>query len=177
MVDGDVYAPGAPIEIAFSGMPGNARDWISIAPAGAADTAFASYAYTNGEASGTVELRAPETPGLYELRAYFDDSAGDKTVRGRESFEVAAPGAEADPEPAPEPETDPEVEPEPAAVEPDPMSEPDPAAEPPVAEPEPVADPEPAADPAADPADDPATDPAPASGADPAAPPAGPETP
>jgi hypothetical protein len=175
MVDGDVYAPGAPIEIAFSGMPGNARDWISIAPAGAADTGFASYAYTNGEANGTVEMRAPETPGLYELRAYFDDSTGDKTVRGRESFEVAAPGAEADPEPAPEPVTDPEVEPEPepAAVEPDPVSEPDPAAEPPVAEPEPVADPEPAADPA----DDPATDPAPASGADPAALPAGPEAP
>ena len=89
--DAQVYAPEAPIKVAFSSMPGNDRDWISIAVAGTEDGAYKTYVYLRGQTSGAAELKAPAEPGAYELRAYFDDTTGDKTVRARVAFEVKAP--------------------------------------------------------------------------------------
>ena len=130
MPDGDSYAPGAPMDVDFSGMPGNARDWISIAKAGSDDTAYLSYVNTSGKTSGTAALRAPQDEGSYELRAYFDDSSGDKTVRGRTTFEVSdgnpgPSGATPEAQPAPPEETDPAPEPE-AEPGTDPVAEPQP---------------------------------------------------
>ena len=89
--DAATYAPGAPMKVAFAGMPGNGKDWIAVAKAEAADSAYASYVYTLGETAGAVTMKAPLEPGDYELRAYFDDSTGDRVVRGRAAFKVAAP--------------------------------------------------------------------------------------
>ena len=138
--DAALYAPGASIEIAYSAMPGNEKDWVALAEDGAPDTGFIDYVYTGGAPDGSVSLTAPATPGRYELRAYFDDTTGDKTVRGRVTIEVGEaspeptlePTAEATPEPTAEPTPEPTEEPveEPAA---DPLPAPDtpePAAEP-----------------------------------------------
>lgn len=87
-LDAESYEPGRPIHVAFSSMPGNDRDWFSVAKAGSADNAYLTYVYTKGASSGDVELEAPGEAGDYEVRAYFDDSTGDKTVRARLPFRV-----------------------------------------------------------------------------------------
>jgi len=98
-LDAPVYEPGKPIRVTFSAMPGNERDWFSVAKAGSVDTSYLTYVYTKGDASGEAELTAPAELGDYEVRAYFDDSTGDKTVRARVPFrvgEVTAPAAAKD---------------------------------------------------------------------------------
>lgn len=66
------YKPWEKISIVFSGLPGNAQDWISFAEAGSADDKYYRWAYTGGKQSGTIELDgAPE--GKYEVRAYFNN--------------------------------------------------------------------------------------------------------
>jgi len=69
-VDASIDAPakigaGTPIEISWKG-PDNPNDYISIAEKGTEDDASANYTYTR---SGTpLTVRAPDTPGAYELR-------------------------------------------------------------------------------------------------------------
>jgi hypothetical protein len=92
-LDAESYEPGRPIRVSFSSMPGNDRDWFAVAKAGSADTAYVSYIYTQGNSSGEVELKAPAEAGDYEVRGYFDDATGDKTVRVRVAFRVAAAAA------------------------------------------------------------------------------------
>jgi len=71
----------------FSGLPGNARDYIAIAPAGSSDMTITSYRYTNGQAAGSVTFAngiaytglyrsdGPElNSGLYVMRAYLNDT-------------------------------------------------------------------------------------------------------
>lgn len=83
-----VYEPGQPIVVAYAGMPGNERDWFSVAKAGSPDSTYVTYVYTKGDKSGEADLTAPSENGEYEIRAYFDDSTGDKTVRVRIPFRV-----------------------------------------------------------------------------------------
>ena len=95
------YAEAQPLQATFSGMPGNDKDWIAVAESGSPDSAYISYAYTNGQTTGTIQLKSLMKPGAYELRAYFDDTSGDRTVRGRLPFEIVAaavPVAELDAE-------------------------------------------------------------------------------
>jgi hypothetical protein len=117
-LDAKVYAPGAIITVTFNTMPGNKQDWLALSRQG--DDGYLTYEYTDGKTSGSETIRAPEEPGSYEIRAYFDDSTGDKTIRAMLPFEVR--GAEAPPAPeiSPEPQADP-VE-EPAS---DPVAEPE----------------------------------------------------
>jgi len=96
-LDANAYAPGSPIKVSYSSMPGNERDWFSLAKAGTPDTAYITYVYTGGPSSGQVELKAPDESGSYEVRGYFDDGTGDKTVRVRLPFTVTAAAAAGDP--------------------------------------------------------------------------------
>ncbi|MCC6918164.1 MAG: TIR domain-containing protein [Alphaproteobacteria bacterium] len=96
-LDANSYVPGSVIKVSYSSMPGNERDWFSLAKAGTADTAYITYVYTGGPSSGQVELKAPDEPGAYEIRGYFDDGTGDKTVRVRLPFTVAAAATAGDP--------------------------------------------------------------------------------
>lgn len=88
-LDANVYAPGATVTVTFNTMPGNAKDWLALGRAG--DEGYLSYEYTDGKSSGAETFRAPDAPGRYEIRAYFDDTSGDRTVRAVAAFEVAQP--------------------------------------------------------------------------------------
>ncbi|MEM7355232.1 MAG: VWA domain-containing protein, partial [Acidobacteriota bacterium] len=55
---------GSTFEVRFEGT-GNTRDFITIVAAGTAEGQYGNYAYAKGE---SVELRAPEAPGDYEIR-------------------------------------------------------------------------------------------------------------
>lgn len=124
-LDGLVYEPGQEIVVSFNAMPGNATDWLALGREG--DDGYLTYKYTGGKTSGFETFNAPEEPGAYEVRAYFNDARGDKTVRAAIAFEVSDAGAneetvtapdgeplpEAEPEALPEEEVDPEADPTP----------------------------------------------------------------
>src|SRR5437868_5301384 len=52
-----------------------ATDWIGLYVSGAADSAFVSYVYTNGNASGSTSLTVPANAaaGAYELRLFSNN--------------------------------------------------------------------------------------------------------
>ncbi len=86
-LDAAVYRPGAPIAASFALMPGNQKDWLALSRTG--EEGYLSYEYTDGETSGVETFRAPDEPGAYEIRAYFDDTTGDRNIRAVATFTVA----------------------------------------------------------------------------------------
>lgn len=84
------YAPGATVTLSFNTMPGNQRDWFALSRAG--DDGYLTYQYTDGQTSGTLTFRAPDEPGAYEVRAYFDDTSNDRTIRATSPF-IVGPGS------------------------------------------------------------------------------------
>ena len=61
----DTVPAGSPFEVAWQG-PDNARDFITIVPAGAPARQYDAYVYT--ERGNPVEMNAPEEAGDYEVR-------------------------------------------------------------------------------------------------------------
>lgn len=60
-------------KVSYTG-PDSERSYIAIVPVGAAENDYgSSYSYTTG-ASGTLQLRAPETAGSYEVRFLSPDN-------------------------------------------------------------------------------------------------------
>jgi predicted dinucleotide-binding enzyme len=74
-VDQPSYAPGATITVTYSGLPGNANDWIAIAASGSSNTSYVAYVVTNGQTSGTATFTAPAA-GSYVARAFGDATYG-----------------------------------------------------------------------------------------------------
>jgi hypothetical protein len=56
---------GQPFTVKWTG-PGNAQDWISVAPKGGSARDYEHYAYTTS--GNPVTIKAPLTPGDYEIR-------------------------------------------------------------------------------------------------------------
>lgn len=81
---------GAPIEVAWTG-PDNPDDYISIAEEGTADDAYADYSRTRSGSPLTV--RAPDTPGSYEVRYVMSQS--DRVI-ARANVNVSAVEAQFD---------------------------------------------------------------------------------
>lgn len=80
-----VYKPRETVIVRFSGMPGNTRDWISLASVGSDDDKYVAWQYTNAIQSGNMEFAGlPE--GDYEVRTYFN---GEGVVRSRYPFNVS----------------------------------------------------------------------------------------
>jgi hypothetical protein len=82
-----VYSSNEAIVVEFSGFPGSKTDWITIARVGAPDDSYLSWSYTDGVRTGTHSFNALN-PGEYEVRAYFNWSAGGYNVQGRYRFTV-----------------------------------------------------------------------------------------
>lgn len=65
----DYWVSGSSVTVAFSGMPGNATDWVALSPIGSAGTTYVAYAYTGGAASGQVVISGVPA-GTYVARAH-----------------------------------------------------------------------------------------------------------
>ena len=69
------YTQAESAVVTYANMQGNARDWISIAPAGSSPTTYITYEYTGGGFGGTKTFPLAALPdGDYVARAYFNDS-------------------------------------------------------------------------------------------------------
>jgi hypothetical protein len=86
--DKDLYYPGEPIRVRFSGAPGYNRDWICIAPSGSPDTEAGQYQYMpRGLHRGHLTFTAP-APGHYQVRAYYNYRRNGYLVSARNAFTV-----------------------------------------------------------------------------------------
>lgn len=72
--DAASYGPDQPITITWSGLPGNATDWVAYCPAGATVYDCDGWAYTNGATGGSLTLPGSLTPGRYVARAYVNNT-------------------------------------------------------------------------------------------------------
>ncbi|MBL9010280.1 MAG: HEAT repeat domain-containing protein [Alphaproteobacteria bacterium] len=85
----DSFKPGEEIRIAFAAMAGTPGDVISIAPKGADPGDYGRiYQPSGGAAEGSLTLKAPDEPGDYEVRAWFN---GERRMRARIAFTVRGP--------------------------------------------------------------------------------------
>lgn len=89
----DTYKSNEMIGVAYSGLPGNQKDWITIVKATAPTNTYDEWYYTTGQASGTLVFRALPA-GSYEARVYYNWPDGDYKVQGRYSFKVVDPEPE-----------------------------------------------------------------------------------
>lgn len=88
-IEKDSFLPREEIKVAFAGMAGNERDFVSIVKKGEpADRQGSTRAATGAAAEGSVVIAAPAEPGEYELRAWY---GRDARVRARVPFTVRGP--------------------------------------------------------------------------------------
>ncbi|MFT3810805.1 MAG: HEAT repeat domain-containing protein [Micropepsaceae bacterium] len=80
------FAPGETIAVTFEGMSGSGNDYIAVAEAGSRYRQYVSYVSTKGEVAGRAELKAPEKPGTYEIRAFYKDDP--RILRGTQTITV-----------------------------------------------------------------------------------------
>ena len=73
--DRTAYTSVDPIGVLWSGLPGNAKDWIAIAPSGSEPTQVATWVYANGVVNGSTTFNTSVlAAGTYVARAFVDDS-------------------------------------------------------------------------------------------------------
>lgn len=83
------FKPGEEIKVAFKGMQATPKDVISIAKKGDEPDRMGNVRVeTGGAADGSVTLKAPNEPGEYEIRAWFN---GESRPRGKLAFTVKGP--------------------------------------------------------------------------------------
>ncbi len=85
--DKDVYAAGEPVAVYWSGLPGNAQDWITVVAASAPDDDWGQWTYTNGATDGYYEVTGLAA-GDYEVRVYYDWPDGGFVVQSSYYFVV-----------------------------------------------------------------------------------------
>lgn len=83
-----VVRAGEAIEVQFSGMSGEQRDWVAIATAGAAAEQYGEWLWLDGKVSGVVRFTRALTPGQYEVRAFHPGAARPSGVKATATFEV-----------------------------------------------------------------------------------------
>ncbi len=82
----DEVPAGAPFEVEWAG-PGHQADWVDIAAPGTPAGKYVSYVYV--KAGNPVQMRAPATPGTYELR-YINGS--ETKIMGTRTLTVVSGG-------------------------------------------------------------------------------------
>ena len=73
IADMTTYPPGAAITVIWTNLPGDAHDWIALAPAGSSPQTVLRWVYTNGVASGSTTF-AGLPGGNYVARAFLNDT-------------------------------------------------------------------------------------------------------
>ncbi len=79
------FGVSEPVAIYFSGLSGDAKDWIAVTPASEPDNVRGSWKYTGGDKDGSLIWQEGLPAGEYEARAYFKNSW---TVEKRMAFTV-----------------------------------------------------------------------------------------
>jgi Kelch motif/Galactose oxidase, central domain len=73
--DASSYAVGQDITVAWTGLPGNATDWVTLAPQGSDPTAYDTYVYTGGQTSGSYTFSGGlSIAGTFVARAFPDNT-------------------------------------------------------------------------------------------------------
>jgi hypothetical protein len=88
-LDTIAYLPNTPITVSYTGAPGNATDWIGLYKAGQTPGSASpsqTWAYINGQTSGTKVFSGLATPGRYYATLLAND--GYTEVAPRKSFYV-----------------------------------------------------------------------------------------
>jgi hypothetical protein len=68
------YTAGQAITVSWSNLPGNANDWIAIAPMGSPNSTVTRWVYTGGVSTGMHTFATGvSTTGTYEARAFLND--------------------------------------------------------------------------------------------------------
>jgi hypothetical protein len=73
------YAPGEPVQLRWSGMPGNRFDWVGVFPAGRTLDVYGylGFRYLGARPSGRLAMTAADTgrlaPGRYVAGLFLDD--------------------------------------------------------------------------------------------------------
>jgi hypothetical protein len=70
--DAATYTAGQTITVTWTGTPGNATDWIAIAPAGSPDSTVTRWVYTGGAANGMHAFEGVSA-GSYVARAFLNN--------------------------------------------------------------------------------------------------------
>jgi hypothetical protein len=74
-VEHGTYGVGENITVTWSGLPGNFKDWIALAPQGSDNTTITRWLYANGHASGTFTFAGGIAgAGSYVARAFVNDT-------------------------------------------------------------------------------------------------------
>lgn len=84
----DKFYPGDPVKIKVTNLPGNTQDWITLVSVNAPASKYGEWTYTKGVAQGTWTFTAPQKPGDYEVRVFFDFPAGGETIHARAAVRV-----------------------------------------------------------------------------------------
>ena len=95
--DKDIYNQGEPIRVYFTNAPGNDSDWICIVPVGYPDTDAGDYKYMPRGLSQGFLLFSPRSPGVHEVRAYYNYRRNGYVVSGRYAFSVTSDLANEEP--------------------------------------------------------------------------------
>jgi len=83
------YSPLEAVEVEFSGLPGNDKDWITVVDAKASSQTFGEWFYTGGLSSGRHTFKGLR-PGMYEVRVYYNWPDGGYQIHARHSFRVVS---------------------------------------------------------------------------------------
>jgi uncharacterized protein (TIGR03437 family) len=81
---------GTVVSVGITNGPGNATDWVALAPADASDATYVDWRYLNGAttppaagvSSATIAFQTPATPGAYEVRFYVNNANQRLTTSG-----------------------------------------------------------------------------------------------
>jgi hypothetical protein len=73
--DASTYTTSGAITVSWTGLPGNAKDWIGLAPSGAGASTVNKWIYTGGSvADHTVFGGGSLAAGTYVARAFVNDT-------------------------------------------------------------------------------------------------------
>ncbi|MEI6157273.1 MAG: hypothetical protein WCP87_02780, partial [Atribacterota bacterium] len=73
-VSPSVVQPGGQVTVAFSGIPGNEKDWIGIYAQDTSDRDYGVWKYCDGKKEGSLIFDAPTKEGTYEFRVFESDT-------------------------------------------------------------------------------------------------------
>lgn len=89
-IDKALHQRGEAITFSVSGLPGNNTDWVTLVPKNTAPEEWGSnWFYTQGVAEGDWSFWAPNAPGTYEIRVFFNYPDGGFEVQASTELIIA----------------------------------------------------------------------------------------